>query len=63
LSAARDGHHDWGAVVAVLAALLALATVLDPGASVADADGVTYSTPDVPAGGWFARLLDRPATG
>ncbi|MBN9099041.1 MULTISPECIES: hypothetical protein [unclassified Pseudonocardia] len=44
LVAARDGHHDWGAVVAVLAALLALATLLGPGASVADADSsTTYS--------------------
>lgn len=39
--AARDGHHDWGAVVAVLAALLALATLLGPGTSVADADSAT----------------------
>lgn len=38
LLAARDGHHDWGAVVAVLAALLALATLVGPGSSVADAD-------------------------
>lgn len=37
-AAARDGHHDWGAVVAVLAALLAFATLLGPGGSVADAD-------------------------
>lgn len=37
-TAARDGHHDWGAVVAVLAALIALATLIGPGASVADAD-------------------------
>jgi len=39
-TAARDGHHDWGAVVAVLAALLTLAALLGPGASVADADRV-----------------------
>ncbi len=42
--AARDGHHDWGAVVAVLAALLALATLLGPGTSVADADSTTSSS-------------------
>lgn len=40
---ARDGHHDWGAVVAVLAALLALATLLGPGTSVADADITSHS--------------------
>ena len=42
-TAARDGHHDWGAVVAVLAALLALAALLGPGPSVADADRVAGS--------------------
>jgi len=42
-TAPRDGHHDWGAVVAVLAALIALATILGPGTSVADADTTTYS--------------------
>ena len=44
LVAARDGHHDWGAVVAVLAALIALATLLGPGTSVADADSTTSSS-------------------
>jgi hypothetical protein len=38
-TAARDGHHDWGAVVAVLAALIALIAVAGPGGSVSAADG------------------------
>jgi hypothetical protein len=37
-TAARDGHHDWGAVVAVLAALTALIALVGPAASVTDAD-------------------------
>ncbi len=37
-TAARDGHHDWGAVVAVLAALIALAALFGQGAPVTDAD-------------------------
>lgn len=38
-TAARDGHHDWGAVVAVLAALIALTALAGPGESVTDEDG------------------------
>ena len=37
-TAARDGHHDWGAVVAVLAALIPLIALLGPGPSVTDVD-------------------------
>lgn len=37
-TAARDGHHDWGAVVAVLAALIALIALLGPGPSVTGTD-------------------------
>ena len=38
-TAARSGHHDWGAMVAALAALLALGALLGVGASVAGHDG------------------------
>ncbi len=38
-TAARDGHHDWGAVVAVLAALITLVALAGPGESVTDYDG------------------------
>jgi hypothetical protein len=37
-TAARDGHHDWGAVVAVLAATVALMALLGPAPSVTNAD-------------------------
>ena len=40
-TAARDGHHDWGAVVAVLAAVLTLAALLSSGPTVTDADHAT----------------------
>jgi hypothetical protein len=38
VTAPRDGHHDWGAVVAVLAVMIALAGLAGPGTSVADLD-------------------------